>query len=279
MYTFGPETFTWFAFRMKHPLLWILTAVALSHCTINKDLLFKTPRDYTFNTFPDTLGPSAKLAPNNVLDFNFFTGNGHILVESGIGANTMLGPGAGMGMRQNQFLMQQAQLPYIIDRDGTVKLPVIGRVKLEGLTLRDAETKLEELYSQYYNEPFVLLSVNNNRVIVSPGAGGTAQVITLVNNNTTLIEALAMAGGVQERGNAAKIKLIRSSENNRSREIYQFDLSTIDGVKYADIIVQPNDIIYVEPLPLLAREFVQEIGPVVTLLTTVILLVTILTAN
>jgi polysaccharide export outer membrane protein len=177
---------------MKRLPFWLWVSVALASCTVNKDLLFKTPKDYVFDQFPDTSSPPARLAPNNLINFNFFTGNGHVLVEQGLGSNMMLGQGAG-GMRQNQFLMQQAQLPYIIDRDGTVKLPVIGRTKLEGLTLREAEEKLEMLYSHYYNEPFVLLNVQNNRVIVSPGAGGNAQVITLVNNNTTLMEALAMA--------------------------------------------------------------------------------------
>ncbi len=262
---------------MKHLLFLILGSLLLGSCTINKDLLFKTPEDYVFDEFPDSLSPPSKLAPNNVLNFNFFTGNGHILVEAGIGANMSMSQGG--GMRQNQLGNQQNQLPYIIDRDGTVKLPVIGRVKLDGLTLREAEQMLEMMYEQYYNEPFVLLNVQNNRVIVSPGGGGTAQVITLVNNNTTLMEALAMAGGIAERGNASKVKLIRTNVEKKSREVFQFDLSTVDGVIYADIIVQPNDIIYVEPLPLLAKEFLQEIAPAVTLLTTIILFVAILNVN
>ncbi len=63
------------------------------------------------------------------------------------------------------------------------------------------------------------------------------------------------------------------------RAVYEMDLSTIEGLAYADIIIQPNDIIYVEPLPLIAREIVTEIAPVVTLLTTTLLLITILTVN
>ncbi len=262
---------------MKHLLFLVSVSLFLGSCTINKDLLFKTDRDYAFDTFPDTLSPPSRLAPNNLLNFNFYTGNGHILVESGIGSNMSMSQGT--GVRQNQVQNQQNQLPYIIDRDGTVKLPVIGRVKLDGLTLREAEQKLETLYEQYYNEPFVLLNVQNNRVIVSPGAGGTAQVITLMNNNTTLMEALSMAGGVSQRGNSSKIKLIRTDPKTLVRDVYQFDLSTIDGLQYADIVVQPNDIIYVEPLPLLAREFLIEITPVITLLTTALLLVSVLNAN
>jgi polysaccharide export outer membrane protein len=261
---------------MRQLIILIAISFLLGSCTVNKDLIFKTPKGYVYEAFPDTASPSATLSPNNMLQFNFFTGNGHMLVEQGLG-NGMLGGGG--GAQQNQMMMQRNQISYLIDRDGTAKMPVIGRVKLEGLTIREAETKLEELYSQYYNEPFVMLNVDNNRVIVSPGAGGTSQVINLVNNNTTLMEALSMVGGVASRGNSSKIKLIRLNEETKERDIYAIDLSTIDGLQYADIIIQPNDIIYVEPLPLIASELVQEIAPVLTLLTTAILVLTILNVN
>jgi polysaccharide export outer membrane protein len=89
------------------------------------------------------------------------------------------------------------------------------------------------------------------------------------------MEALAMVGGIDARGDASKVKLIRQDPETKVRTIYQLDLSTIDGLPEADIVVQANDIIYVEPLPLLAREFVQEIAPVVSLITTTALLITL----
>jgi polysaccharide export outer membrane protein len=261
---------------MRRILFLVLVAFTLGSCTINKDLLFKTPTDYTFDEVPDSVRAEVVIAPNNLLTFNFFTGNGHILVEQSIG-NGILG---GAGGQNNQNIMNQRnQISYLVNDDGTVKLPVLGRVSLDGLSIREAESKLEEMYSVYYNEPFVMLQVQNNRVIISPGAGGTAQVITLVNANTTLMEALAMAGGVNARGNSSKIKLLRENRETGEREVYLIDLSTIDGVKAADMIVQANDIVYVEPLPLIAREFVEEITPIVTLITTAALLIAILNVN
>jgi len=255
---------------MRYMLFWLAMALFLGSCTVNKDILFKTPRDYEYSELPDSLTKEAKIKPNNFIAMNFFTGNGHILVEQGIGA-TVLTSGNVQGNRG--VMNQRNMLNYLVDNDGTVKLPVLGRVKLEGLSIREAEALLEDLYSEYYNEPFVLLTVNNNRVIVSPGSGGRAQVINLINANTTLMEALASAGGIDDRGIASKIKLIRENEETGQREVYLIDLSTIDGVNQADMIVQPNDIIYVEPLPLLASELVREITPVITLITTAALLI------
>lgn len=265
---------------MRHFLFWLAVSFFLGSCTVNKDLLFKTPKDYTFASEPDSLGPSAKLAPNNFITMNFFTGNGYMLVEMGLGGGSMLGAGSQVqGGQQQMMMMRGGGMQYLIDRDGTAKMPVLGRVKLEGLTIREAEVYLESLYSQYYNEPYIILNVQNNRAIVSPGAGGTAQVITLMNNNTTLMEALAMVGGINERGVASKIKLIRLNEETKEREIFLVDLSTVDGIHRADLIVQPNDIIYVEPLPLIARELVQEVTPIITLISTTVLLLAILNLN
>lgn len=270
---------------MRYILFCILASLLLGSCTINKDLLFRTPKDYQYATLPEALGPSAKLSANNFVTMNFLTGNGYMLVEMGIGSGMLGGQGGGGGQQQGggqqgmMMMMQGGGMRYLIDRDGTAKLPVIGRVELAGLTIREAETLLEERYSQYYNEPYVMLNVLNNRVIVSPGAGGTAAVITLMNNNTTLLEALAMVGGVNDRGNASQVKLIRQNDETKEREVYKIDLSRIDGIHKADMIVQPNDIIYVEPLPLIARELVMEITPILTLVSTTILLLAILNIN
>ncbi len=258
---------------MRHFLFWLVISFFMGSCTINKDLLFRTPKDYEYAVPPDSLGPSAKLAPNNFITMNFFTGNGYMLVEMGIGSS-MLSQGNMQGGQQQMMMMRGGGMQYLIDRDGTAKMPVIGRVKLEGLTIREAERYLESLYAQYYNEPYIILNVQNNRAIVSPGAGGTATVIPLTNNNTTLMEALAMAGGVNQRGIASRVKLIRQNEETKEREVYLIDLSTVEGLNEADLIIQPNDIIYVEPLPLLAREFIQEISPVITLITTSVSLIT-----
>ncbi len=261
---------------MRHLLFWLITGLLFSSCTINKDLLFKTPKDYQYAELPTDLGPSAKLSANNFITMNFFTGNGYMLVEMGLGSSMLAGQQQGQmqGGQGMMMMMQGGGMRYLIDRDGTAKLPVIGRVKLEGLTIREAETLLESLYTQYYNEPYVIINVLNNRVIVSPGSGGQAAVITLMNNNTTLLEALSMVGGVNERGKAANIKLIRKNETTQEREVYLIDLSKVEGLNMADMIVQPNDIIYVDPLPLLAREFVQEISPVVALISTTVSLIT-----
>jgi len=116
----------------------------------------------------------------------------------------------------------------------------------------------------------VQLKVTNNRVIIFPGGqGGTSTVITLSNTNTTLIEALALAGGISD-GKAHKIKLIRGDLHNP--KVYLIDLSTIEGMKASNLVLQANDIIYVEPRPKVAQRILENIAPYLTLLSTTLLI-------
>ena len=85
-----------------------------------------------------------------------------------------------------------------------------------------------------------------------------------------------MAGGIRDEGRANSIKLMRKV-NKGEREIYKIDLSTIDGLKNAQMIVQSNDYSYVDFKPRFASSFLTEITPWISILTTAILTYSILT--
>lgn len=244
-----------------------LLIVLLSGCGVNKDVMFKTPTDYEYATIPDSArNVTYRLSIDDLIEFRLFTNEGYQLID--VGTMNQQGNNQNLALRRSQVL-------YRVDNDGTVKLPTIGRIELEGQTIREAETMLEELYSEYYRQPFVILNVRNNRVIVSPGGGGTAKVVTIENKNTTVLEVLAAAGGIAERGNAEEVKLIRRMDDG-SRKIYDLDLSTIEGIEDADITVQANDIVYVEPMPRVANEVARNLSPYISLLNTAVLVIGLL---
>ncbi len=216
--------------------------------------MLRTPPKYQYSSFEEA-GPIKEycLAPNDELYFRLYTNDGEKLVDP-----------------IDPFMDQQRQEhTYIVEYDGLVKFPVLGRVNVEGMTIREAEKHLEEKYSEYYNKPFVTLKIVNNRVIVFPGGrGGSAKVIPLENPNTTLFEALALAGGIDD-GKAHKVKLIRGDLNNP--EVYLINLSTIDGVKNANLVLQANDIIYVQPRARVPQRILENVTPYLTLLTSALL--------
>lgn len=230
-------------------------------CTVNRDIMFKTPVDYAFDQLPDSVPPTFEIQPNDNLQFRLFANGGFRMIDfvSDEGANAMT--------------VQRMTFTYVVEHDGMVKLPIIGRVPISGLTLRQAEMMLEDKYSASYKDPFVQLQVSNRRVVVFNGGGGTAKVIPIENNNPTLLEVIGMAGGLDSRGNAHKVKVFRRKDGEKGRYVYQFDLSDIDGLPYGDMIMQGDDVVYVQPNADIAREVLQDLTPVISLLTSVVLVI------
>jgi len=212
--------------------------------------MLTTPPGYKYANLNDSLARlTYLLAPNDIISFQIFTNDGFKMVDV-------------INNAQASYFVK-AEAP--IEADGTIKMPMVGRVKLAGLTVQDAEKKLESLYSEFYIKPFVRLSVNNKRVIVFPGNNAVAKVIPLQNNNTTVLEAIALAGGIPEDGKAYKVKLIRTLPDGKS-VVYLLDLSTIDGLSQGQTTVLANDIIYVEPRYRPVQAFVRDISPILSLL-------------
>lgn len=235
---------------IKILFIFVLLLGIASCQVLNPERMLRTPPDFEYSEFgAETFQTEYRLAPNDKLSFRLFTNDGESLIDP-------INPTA-----QQTEMGQQT---FTIEYDGLVNLPVLGRVKLGGFTIREAESFLEEQFANYYNNPFVQLRVTNNRVIVFPGGqGGTATVVYLVNPNTTLFEALALAGGIAD-GKAHRVKLIRGDLTNP--EVYLIDLSTIQGVSNANLVVQANDIIYVEPRVRPALRVMENISPFLSLL-------------
>jgi polysaccharide export outer membrane protein len=143
---------------------------------------------------------------------------------------------------------------------------------MAGLTIKETELMLQDKYSAHYIKPYVIVKILNKRVIVFPGSAGDAKVIPLKYNNTTLIEAIALSGGIADDGKARQVKLIRT--NNDKHDVYLIDLSKIEGIKMANMVVQANDIIYIEPRRKISSKIVQEIAPILSIISSLFIVFT-----
>lgn len=234
---------------------------------LNPSIMLKTPKDFVYDTPPEISDIEYRIAPNDILSFRLYTNDGFRLIDF----TTSSG-----GSNNNQAMMQNnAMFSYLVEHDGYCNLPILGRILLSNMTIREAELLLEDKYAELYIDPFVLLDITNRRVTIFPGSEGTGKVITLNNNNTTLIEAIAQAGGLASRGKAYKIKLFRGSL--KDPKVYLIDLSTIEGARKADLILQANDIIYVEPIGITTRQIISEASPIVSVISSLITLYIVIT--
>lgn len=142
---------------------------------------------------------------------------------------------------------------YLVDINGAVKFPKLGELTLKGLTIREAEALLQKEYTKYYTDPFVTLQYINKRVVILGSPGGF--VVPLTNENVTLVEVLALGKGIDNDGMSHNIRVLRGEE------FYLVDFSTIEGYRKGNMIMQPGDIVYVEPVRRPVSEAVQDYGP------------------
>lgn len=246
---------------MKQPLaLFMALLMLVSSCSINSHVMLKTPKDFVFDEIPTNTELEYVITQDDLLQFRLYSNGGFVIIDitsGNQGSPNLIRSNSGTGMS------------YLVKPNGFVKLPILGEVNLIGKTIKKAEEELEKMYAEYYVEPFMQLEVINKRVIVFPGSGSNARVVTLQNNSTTLLEVIAQVGGISNNSKANTIKVMR--EKPDKRDIYLIDLSTIEGLQNGDMIVQANDIIYVEPNANIAREILQEVAPIVSLITSAVL--------
>jgi polysaccharide export outer membrane protein len=157
---------------------------------------------------------------------------------------------------------------YLVDVNGLVKFPLIDQVRVQGLSIAQAEEMLEQAYEKFYEQAFVRLQFSNKRVIVLGAPGG--QVIPLNNENMRLTEVLALAKGITADGRANNIRILRNEK------VFIADLSTFDGYQKFNMVMKPGDIVYVEPVRRPFIEAMRDYSPVITIVTSLATLIFII---
>jgi polysaccharide export outer membrane protein len=246
----------------------LLSCFICCSCSVYKqNIMFKLPKGQTITQQVQQSESNYIIQKNDKLELSVYTNKGEKIIDPSFSAlqstSSSSSPTAN-GLDDT----------YLVNENGIVKFPMLDEIKLEGLTLRDAEAVLQKNYATYYQEPFVILKYANKRVVVLGAVGG--QVIPLLNENMKLTEIIALAKGINTDGKATNIRILRNDV------VMLADLSTIDGYLKNNIIIQPNDIIYVEPIRKPFLEGFRDYGPllgVFTSLTTLAVLIITLTNN
>ena len=248
---------------MKKLILYILVAFAVSSCsTLDKSRMLKTPTNYKFKAFADSINYKKpyKIAVDDEVAIQMYSNDGYSIIQlttGGTGTGSGAGAGAGAGGSS-----------YKVRTDSTIKVPLIGRIKVAGLSLAEVEAKIESKLVNQFNSPFVICRISNRRVYLFQG-GYNSSIVELQNENTTLFEILAGSGGIYQEGNASRIKLIRGDLKNP--DIYLVDLSTIDGMKTANLNLMAGDIIYIDPFINYASRISSDVGSIFGFLSTILL--------
>lgn len=247
-----------------------------SSCGINSNLMFREGKDFQgYDSIPLTPEYEYRIAPYDEISFELLTNDGEQIIDRmSMALVDPTGQAEGVGGMRNMRRTGGAT-GYLVRHTGIVELPVLGEVYIVGKTVVEAQELLKSLYAKNYVDPFVVVEVSNARVFVFNGSGSNASVVNIHGSTyMTLLEALAQAGGITSRGKAKKIRIMRQTPSGR--QVYLVDLSTMKGLYYADMIVQANDIIYVEPVPRILRETLKEVSPVISLVSSTLFFISLI---
>jgi len=134
---------------------------------------------------------------------------------------------------------------FSVDKNGQVQLPTVGRIKVQGLTMGEAQDLVQRKINEYFTSATVILKMVSFRVSVlgdvsRPGA------YLIYNNQVTVLEALAMAGGPNEYADKSHVTLMRQSD--RGVQALYIDLSGTNVLSSEYYYLLPNDVVYVPTL-------------------------------
>lgn len=133
---------------------------------------------------------------------------------------------------------------YIVDKEGEIDFPVLGKVKIGGLTRQEATELLKSKISEYVREPLVNIRITNFTVSILGEVNDPGSFI-IQDEKVTLAEALGMAGDLTIFGKRDNILLIREIEGIKKFSI--IDLTSVRSLSASTFGLKQNDVIYVEP--------------------------------
>ena len=232
-----------------------LGILVLGSCKSYKQhIMFKYDDDFAFaaRTEAELVERNYVIRPNDYIKIEVFTKNGERIIDPDMELSKELGSNQGNNRIEPEYLAKQ---------DSTIKLPMVGNIKLVGQTLDEASRTLQDAYNVFFSDTYILVNFTNKRVIVLGGSGG--MVIPLQNENMSIVEIIAIAGGLEINTKAQNIRLIRGEQ------VFLIDLSTLESYYKTNQIMQAGDIVYIEPVPRVITQSAAEISLIVSTITAV----------
>lgn len=221
--------------------------------------MFKLPEGYALQQQIQRVEKNYVVQKNDQLQVDVYTNKGERIIDPDLRLAESI---------EAQSATTKPMVTYTVDLNGMVKLPMVGEVHAEGLTIRELEALLNKEYENYYATPYTVVKYLNKRIVILGAPGG--QVIPLVNENVDLVEVLALAKGLDNTAKAQNIRVLRSGN------VYVVDFSTIEGYQKGNMIMEPGDVVYVEPVRRPLSEATRDYGPLMSIVVSLATLIIVI---
>ncbi|MBP5570561.1 MAG: polysaccharide biosynthesis/export family protein [Prevotella sp.] len=149
---------------------------------------------------------------------------------------------------QNQAGIGGNMYSYAVDDDGTINFPIVGRIKVEGLSRLEVEQLIGDKIKPYLAEsenPIVTVRINSFHFTIL-GEVGSPGVKTSGREKCSLLDAIAMSGDINILGKRDNIMLIREAADG-GKSVHRLNILDPNVMKSPYFYLQQNDVLYVEP--------------------------------
>lgn len=214
-------------------------------CSTNKKITY-------FKNVPDTLSSAMtiehapyadpKIQPNDIMQINIQT------IDTKTSSELQGAPSPGLPATSAANTSTGASAPiitgFLVDNEGDVAIPLVGKVKIAGLTTTEARDLITKKVSVYYREPVVNVRFANFSITVL-GEVTRPGTYTISNEKVSLLDAIGIAGDLTIYGKRDNVMLIR--EENNSKTFMRFNLNSDDIFRSPYYYLRQGDVVYVEP--------------------------------
>jgi polysaccharide biosynthesis/export protein len=207
----------------------ITVAMATTSCTSPQKLkYFSNLSDSQLVRLPELSKPEAVIMPDDILEIKIGGAN-----EVTVGViNSYSNPNT------------SGPLTYIVDKNGQLEFPLVGKITAAGLTRDQLKQSIQEKVSKFLKDPIVTVKFTNFRftVLGEVNAPGTYIV---PNEKVTILEAMGHARDMTQYARRSNVRIIRDSSGNRQIGLIDFNDKTVFTSPY--YYLQRNDVVYIEP--------------------------------
>jgi len=225
-----------------------LVLLAVTSCKAPKNVAYIQNSDYIDYTKSEYLY-DARIMPKDILTITVNTVNPEASAPFNLVVRSTLNA-TGSNMSYNNGALQT----YLVDNEGCIDFPVVGKLQVGGLTKSMCEKLIHDKIHRYMNaeeNPIVTVRMSNYKISVL-GEVNRPGMFTVGNEKINIFEALAQAGDLSIYGVRDRVKLIRENSKGR-KEIHTINLNDAEIVNSPYYYLQQNDVVYVEPNQVKAR--------------------------
>ena len=134
---------------------------------------------------------------------------------------------------------------YLVDEDGCINFPVLGRLQVGGLTMQEASLFIRGLLLEGKHIPDAIVDTRITNFTIYSLGGVSPSKLVVPEGHITLLQALAQLGDLQPRAKFKKVRVIREDDGQRME--FDVDVTTKDLYESPAYYLQQNDIVYAEP--------------------------------